>query len=204
MMNKKIGMFSSVINVIAVFSFAICMLIGSHFGSYLSSMFIAFSFIPMVCAYAYFSKEKSRVTGYAAAIFAAIYGTIILLVYFAQLTTVQGGGLTPQAAILLDFQQFGLFFSYDLLGYALMALSTFFIGLTIDAKTKADKWLKSLLLIHGIFFITCLILPMLGLFSADMQGADWIGVTVLEFWCVYFIPVGILSLIHFSKCEKQG
>lgn len=202
-MNTKIGKLSSLINVIAVIGFALCMLAGSNFGSYLSSMFIAFSYIPMVCAYAYFTKEKCKVAGYTAAAFAVIYGTIILLVYFAQLTTVRSASLTGQAAMLLDFQQFGLFFNFDLLGYALMALSTFFIGLTIDSKSKPDKWLKGLLLFHGIFFITCIALPILGLFSAKMSGADWIGVAVLEFWCVYFIPVDILSLIHFSNCKSN-
>ena len=80
-----------------------------------------------------------------------------------------------------------------------MALSTFFIGLTITPKTKSDKWLKWLLIIHGVFFISCLIMPMLGLFSAEMQGADWIGTVVLEFWCAYFIPVGVLSFVHFKN-----
>lgn len=123
-------------------------------------------------------------------------------VYFAQMTTVRTGGLTSQAVSLLDFQQFGLFFNYDLLGYALMALSTFFAGLTICVKSKADKWLKALLLIHGVFFLTCFILPMLGLFTTDMAGAEWIGTAVLEFWCVYFIPISVLSFFHFSKCEE--
>ncbi len=42
----------------------------------------------------------------------------------------------------------GLLFSYDLLGYGMMALSTFFIGLTIKPKNKKDKWLKYLMMIH--------------------------------------------------------
>jgi predicted Na+-dependent transporter len=107
--------------------------------------------------------------------------------------------LNQQARQIIDYQKFGLFFSYDLLGYGLMALSTFFAGLTIELKTKYDKWLKWLLIIHGVFFISCFIMPMLGLFSTEMQGADWIGRTVLLFWCVYFAPVGILSLLHFKN-----
>ena len=38
-------------------------------------------------------------------------------------------GLTEKARELLDFQQMGLFFSLDLLGYALMSLAAFFAGL---------------------------------------------------------------------------
>lgn len=111
------------------------------------------------------------------------------------------GGLTEQAQALLDFQQMGLFFSFDLLGYALMALSTFFAGLTLDAQTASEKWLKALLLIHGVFFISCLSAPMLGIFTAG--GPAWIGVLVLEFWCVYFFPVGVLSFCRFRAMKRN-
>lgn len=56
----------------------------------------------------------------------------------------------------------GLVFNLDLLGYGIMALSTSFIGLAINVQNKKDKVLKMLLLIHGIFFIGCLITPMMG------------------------------------------
>lgn len=130
----------------------------------------------------------------------AVSSIIILLVYFTQLTTVRFGGLTEQAQELLDFQQMNLFFSFDLLGYALMALATFFAGLTICSKKRADKWLRALLLIHGAFFISCLLLPMLGIFRADSPA--WMGVAVLEFWCAYFCPVTILSFLYFQNREN--
>ena len=202
-MNRKISMIAPLVNAIAVTGFALSMLIGSNFGSYLSSIFIAFSFVPMICSYAFYSKKETKLAGIVAIGFAVVYATLISLVYFAQMTTVRTGGLTSQAVSLLDFQQFGLFFNYDLLGYALMALSSFFAGLTICVKSKADKWLKALLLIHGVFFITCFIFPMLGLFTTDMAGAEWISTAVLEFWCVYFIPISVLSFLHFSKCGNE-
>lgn len=199
-MNKKIGVYGSVVNFIAVICFALSMLFGFNFGSYFSSMFIALSFVLMMCGYAYFSEKKVKLTGYVAVAFAAIYAAIILLVYFAQLTTVRLNNLTQQAAILLDFQQCGLLFNYDLLGYAVMSLATFFAGLTVKVRTKADQWLKYLLIVHGVFFISCLIVPMLGVFKAD--SSTWIGITVLEFWCLYFCPVSFLSYLHFLKCKE--
>lgn len=60
-------------------------------------------------------------------LFAAAYMVIILVVYFAQLTAVADGGLNDQALGIIDFQSMGLFFSYDLLGYGLMALATFLL-----------------------------------------------------------------------------
>lgn len=199
-MNKKIGLYSSAINFIAVISFALSMLFAFDYGSYFSSMFIAFSFVPMMCGYAYFSEKKVKLAGYVSVAFAAIYTAIILLVYFAQLTTVRLNDLTQQATVLLDFQQCGLLFNYDLLGYAVMSLSTFFAGLTVKPQTKIDKWLKYLLMVHGVFFISCLIVPMLGVFKAD--SPRWIGVAVLEFWCLYFCPISILSFLHFSNCRE--
>lgn len=198
-MNKKIGVYGSVINFIAVICFALSMLFGFDYGSYFSSMFIAFSFVPMVCGYAYFAEKGAKLAGYVSVAFSAIYTAVILLVYFAQLTTVRLNELTQQATILLDFQQCGLLFNYDLLGYAVMSLATFFIGLTVTLRTKADRWLKYLLMIHGVFFIFCLIAPMLGLFKAD--SPTWVGVAVLEFWCLYFCPISILSYLHFSNCK---
>lgn len=199
-MNRKIAMLSSIINLIAVVGFAVSMLIGFNSGSYFFSMFIALSFMPMMWSFAFFSEKRQKLAGFVSAGFAAMYGAIILLVYFAQLTTVRLDSLSPEAAKILDFQQFGLFFNFDLLGYALMSLATFFAGLTVKAKRKSDKWLRNLLIVHGLFFISCLITPMLGLFKEG--GASWVGVAVLEFWCVYFCPISILSYLHFSRCEK--
>ena len=198
-MNKKIGTVAAKVNIIAVAGFALSMLLGSNFLSYITSIFIALSFVPMMCALCFLAGQEKKAAGYVSMAFATMYATIILLVYFAQCTTVRMGGLSKQASELLDYQSYGLFFRYDLMGYGLMALSTFFAGLTIDVRNRADRWLKLLLMIHGVFSITCFVMPILGVFSADMPGGYWIGVVLLEFWCVYFLPVGILTHLYFAK-----
>ncbi len=202
-MNRKIGMFAAAVNVMAVTGFALTMAAGSDFGGYLTSIFIALGFVPMMCAFCLLAKQEAKLAGYLSMVFAAIYAAIILLVYFAQCTTVHKGGLSEQAMDILDYRMFGLFFNYDLLGYALMSLSTFFAGLTIEGETRSDRWLKALLLIHGIFFIACFLIPMLDVFSADRSSSAWIGTAVLEFWCIYFIPIGILSFQYFRKQAVQ-
>ena len=141
-----------------------------------------------------------KLAGYISVAFSAVYTTIILLVYFAQLTTVRFNDLTQQAAVLLDFQQCGLLFNYDLLGYGVMSLAAFFAGLTIKPQTKIDQWLKYLLMVHGVFFISCLIIPMLGIFKAD--SPKWVGIAVLEIWCLYFCPISILSFLYFSNYKE--
>lgn len=198
-MNRKAGIYASIITLLAVLGFALSMLIGSDFGSYISSMFIAWGFLPMICSFASYSENETKAVSCTAIAFASVYAVLIMIVYFAQLTAVRLQELSEQASQILDYKNFGLFFSYDLLGYAFMALATFFIAFTIKATTKPDKWLKALLMIHGIFALSGIIMPMLGIFKADMPGGDLIGVLVLEFWCAYFVPVCILSYKHFRK-----
>lgn len=122
---------------------------------------------------------------------------------FAQLTAVSNGELSQEANTLLNFKSFGLFFSYDLLGYAFMALSTFFAGFSIRIKDRGGRWLKRLLLAHGVFAPACIAMPLLGIFQPDMPGGELTGVLVLEIWCAYFAPVCILALRYFIKSEKQ-
>lgn len=64
-------------------------------------------------------------------------------------------------------------------------------------RSRTDRWLRALLLIHGVFFISCLLMPMLGVFRADSPA--WIGTAVLEFWCAYFCLVAVRSRRYFQK-----
>ena len=198
-MNNKTGMYASLVTLAAVVVFAVSMIVGNSSVSYLASMFIAWGFIPMIGAFVADSEKESKAVSYTALVFAAIYGTLIMIVYFAQLTVVRLANLSLPVAQILDYQKFGLFFSYNLLGYGFMALTTFFIALSFKAESKADKALKVLLLVHGLFAISCLVIPMMGIFSSDMAGGGLIGILVLEFWCAYFIPVCILSFLHFKN-----
>lgn len=198
-MNKRAGMYASLLTLAGVLGFAVSMAVDSNPGAYLASMFIAWGFVPLISSFAAYGTKEVKTLSYTAIAFASIYAVLVMLVYFAQLTTVRLETLNGQAAQVLDYSQFGLFFNYDLLGYAFMALATFCIAWTVRVRTRGDQWLKGLLLVHGIFAVSCVLLPMLGLFKADMQGGDWIGTLVLGIWCLYFIPVCVLSYLHFKR-----
>ena len=199
-MNRMIPRIGAGIVTAAVFLFAACLLVDFSFGSYLVCTLLPIGYIMMTAGFFHESDEDHKVAANVGIVFSAVYMVLILLVYFAQVTNVRLDAMTEQAVMILDFKRGGLIFSYDLLGYGMMALSTFFIGLTINARTKADKWLKSLMMIHGIFFFGCFIMPMTGVFSSMSNGDPSIGgVVALEFWCVYFLPVGVLAYRHFRK-----
>lgn len=152
-MNKTIARIGAVIVTVSVLLFAICMLISFNFGSYFVCMLLPIGYIMLTAGFCEECNENQKVAANVGIIFAAIYAVLVFLVYFAQTTTVRLDQLNEQAMQVLDYAKGGLFFSYDLLGYGMMALSTFFVGLTIEAKTKTDKWLKYLMMIHGIFFV---------------------------------------------------
>jgi hypothetical protein len=205
-MNKKVGMCSSIITFLAVFVFAVCMLLGiilnndniGRNGSYFSSIFIAFGFISIVCSYLSFIPDENKSIGLIALSFSIIYCLIITIVYYTQLTTIRLTILSEEIIGLLDYSKFDLFFNYNLLGYAFMALSTFFIGIRFETKNRWEKILKYLLCIHGIFAISCFVTPIVGIFNANMNGGDIAGTIILEFWCIYFMPICILFYKYFK------
>ncbi|MCM1153767.1 MAG: hypothetical protein NC314_09790 [Roseburia sp.] len=202
-MNKIIAGMGALTVTVSVILFAVCMLIPFNFGSYFVCMLLPIGYIMMTAGFCHESDEKHKVAANVGMTFAAVYAVLVLLVYFAQTTSVRLDPLDEQAVRILDYARGGLFFNYDLLGYGMMALSTFFVGLTIDTETKVDKWLKYLMLVHGVFFFSCFIMPMTGIFSSMSDGENSRGgVIALECWCVYFTPIGILSFIHFRKSNK--
>ncbi len=199
-MDKIIPKVGAAIVVVTVFLFAVFLAVDFSFGSYFVCMLLPIGYIMMAAGFHHESCNKRRVSSNIGMIFSAIYAVLIFLVYFAQVTSVRLEDLNEQAVSILNYQRGGLFFNYDLLGYGMMALSTFFIGLSIKAECKADKWLKFLMMLHGIFFISCFIMPMTGVFTSMTSGEESSGGTIaLLIWCVYFIPIGALAYMHFRK-----
>ncbi len=203
-LNKIISKVGSSIVTVTVFLFALFLIINFSTGYYFVCLILPIGFIMMTAGLQNECEGDCKVAANIGLILAAVYATFAMLVYFAQLTTVKNELLNEQAANLLVFSKFGLIFNYDLLGYGVMALSTFFTGLSMKPKNKTDKCLRALMLIHGLFYFSCTFMPMTGMFAKMSSGGDGIGGRLaLVVWCVYFLPVGILSFIHFKKDEMR-
>ena len=201
-MNKTVSKAGAAIVTITVFLFAVFILADYTFGEYLVCMFLPIGFIMMTAGLQHETSDDRKVPANIGMILSAVYATLILIVYFAQDTTVRLEALNEQALQVLDYKRGGLLFNYDLLGYGIMALSTFFTGLAVKPVTKSDKWLRGLMMIHGIFFISCFFMPMTGMFTNMSAGTGKGGAIALLIWCIYFMPIGILSYRHFSVKEK--
>ena len=199
-MNRTIPRIGSGIVTGAVFLFAIFLIMDFPFGSYFVCMFLPVGYLMMAAGLHYESRENRRVAANTGMAFAVVYAGLIFLVYFAQTTSVRLGGLSEEAQGILDFQRRGLMFNYDLLGYGMMALSTVFMGLSVQADSKADKWMKALMVLHGSFFFGCFIMTMTGVFVSLSDGRTSIGGTAaLVAWCAYFLPIGFLAYKHFGR-----
>ncbi len=203
-LNKIVSKVGSSIVTVTVFLFALFLMINFPTGYFFVCLILPIGFIMMTAGIQNECEGDRKVAANIGLILAAVYATFIMLVYFAQMTTVKNELLNEQAANLLVFGKFGLIFNYDLLGYGVMALSTFFTGLSMTPKNKTDKWLRALMLIHGVFYFSCTFTPMTGIFVKMSSGGDGIGGRLaLVAWCVYFLPIGILSFIHFTKGEMR-
>ena len=202
-MNRLISRIGAAIVAVTVFLFAACMIAGFTFGAYFVCMLLPLGYVMTAVGFQHECQEDRRVPANIGVALAAVYATLILLVYYAQTTSVRLDGLNDQATRVLDYRRGGLLFNYDLLGYGMMALSTFFIGLSMRAENGADKWLKALMMIHGVFFISCFFMPMTGMFTNMASGEAGNGGTIaLVAWCAYFFPIGVLAYIHFGKASQ--
>jgi predicted Na+-dependent transporter len=196
--NRQIPRIGAAIVCATVFLFAVFLVADYSFGYYFVCMLLPLGYIMMAAGLQREAEEDRKVAANVGLVFSTVYATLILLVYFAQTTSVRLDGLGDDALRVLDFGRGGLLFNYDMLGYGMMALSTFFLGLSMRVENRADRWLKRLLILHGVFFISCFILPMTGMFSGMADGEDSNGgMIALVAWCAYFLPVGLLAWWHF-------
>lgn len=201
-MNRTIAKAGAALVTATVFLFAVFLIVHFSFGYFFVCMLLPIGYIMMAAGLCHESDDAHRVAASVGMALAAVYAVLILLVYFAQITSVRLDDLDESVLRVLDFSRGGLIFNYDLLGYGMMALSTFFVGLTIVPRGKADVWLRRLMLIHGAFFFGCFLMPMTGMFTGMSDGGTGNGgVIALVAWCAYFLPIGVLAWRHFGKAD---
>jgi hypothetical protein len=205
-LNRNVGLWSSVAVTASVVLFASCMIVGQDYGAYAMSMLIAWGYVLMVCSFSATSRATETVAAQAGVAFGVLYAGFVTTVYFVQLTTVLHQSAGTDILKVLTYRELGsLMFNLDLLGYGLMSISTFFIGLTVIRSNGASRWLRWLLIVHGVFAPMCVALPIIDVFTAmPRSSGDATGIAVLLFWCAYFTPVGVLAIRHFAASHGSS
>lgn len=204
-MNRKIGFISSIVMGSTVAIFLVCLIVAlftkSVFTENLSygvCAVLSWGWVATACVYSCYAKKEHSAAAKIGVAIGVIYSTIISIVYFTQLTTVLYKSVDDTILQAFSFSAAGSWlFNLDLLGYGLLSISTLFVGVTLQPKNKTDKALKILLMLHGIFSV-CMFVPMLPLPSTN-QGNG--GTIALIFWCLFFLPICILSAMHFKKLK---
>lgn len=201
-MNQKIAKTGAVIVTASILVFAVCMLIPFNFGSYFICMLLPIGHIMMVSGFCNECKQENKVAAYVGMTFAGIYAVFVLLVYFAQTTSVRFEELDGVALRILDYSQGGLFFSYDLLGYGMMALSTFLYRLDHRGRNKSGQVVKIFIDYPWCILCWMFYMPMTGVFRSMASGENSMGgVLALEFWCAYLLRLDFV-MVTFFKMEQ--
>ena len=198
--NSSVGAVSAAVVTFATAGFGVTMFLPAPWWSYAMAMLLAPAFVVLAASLGAEAVPERRSVALAGVTFAGMYGSLAIVVYFIQLTTVLQNSASLDILQALSDTMGSLMFNLDLLSYGLMALSTLFIGLSMKPSTTADRVLQVLLVVHGVFAPVCVLMPALNIFGTmeDSEGRT-IGLLVLVGWCLYFTPIGLLAFIHFLR-----
>ncbi len=200
-MDNKIKYIGLGFTLLSTVLFALFMLFDFTMGSYFICIFLAIGYLMMVSGFIS-NQENNKSLKYLALAFGIVYTVLIYIVYFTQVTVVNKANAPEDVLYVLNYSNLNIMFYLDLLGYGFMALSTLFLGLSLETKNKIDKAFKILLMGHGIFFLPCLIMPMTPLLDKTEGSSSKGGVIALEIWCIYFIAVCVVGIISLVKNKE--
>lgn len=201
-MNRKLGFYSSIIAGGCTTLFLIGLITENGFLSYFVCLLLGWAYVLLTCAFAQEADEDRKGLALGGVAIAIIYSVFTNFVYYSQLTTVAHQSADSVFLEAITFTPGSWVFGFDIMGYGLMALSTFLIGLTIRAQHGRDRVMRYMFLIHGAFFPICVLAPMLNVFEQGGES-DMAGVLALIFWCIYFAPLMVLSALYFAERLKK-
>lgn len=130
-MNEKLGFYSAILAALTTSIFAISMLFKNDLLAFGISIGISWSYLALTCAFSASTRPERKTFSYAGIAFASVYAAYINLVYDTQLTTVNQQAASVDILQILKYEPGSWTCNVDLLGYAMMAISTLFVGLTI-------------------------------------------------------------------------
>lgn len=158
------------------------------------SLLLGVSFVVLMVSIHYSAQSSARIWSHLALVFAAMYATLISIVYYVQLAFVIPRlmrGETEGIGLLI-FEPFDSFlYAVDVYGYSLMSLSTLFAA-AVFGNQGFERWIRRALIANG-----CLI-PFLAL-QMYYPPLIWGG----SLWGITFPAATWLLAIHFSCLQAR-
>lgn len=189
---KTIGFWAAVTSLVFALGYCVTQLLSSFkvlphpqdlFWLFLPSLFLAPAFvITMICLH-YTVAEHEKIWTALGAAFAIMYGVLVDLVYFTQLTVVVPPELRGEidSTHVLIFESKTFLMAVDCLGYFFMSLSTLFAAFAFR-ESASHKWLYRGMLWNG------LLLPII----------------ILAYFYPFFYYIGALWMITFPLAMIQA
>lgn len=209
-----VGRWASIVAASAVALFAALLAVGltghhTEMLSYGTCIILAWGFVAMMASVNRWAPREKRVWSQISLSFAIMYAVLVSACYYTQLTVVRAGAalLSREALNLLSFNAGSVMFAVDMLGYTLMALSTWFAA-PVFTGAKNGLWLSRLCTIHGLLAVPTVVYPLL--MSAPQGEATTravrLGSIALLAWCAVFIPIPLLlaSLFGGRAVRREG
>jgi hypothetical protein len=158
------------------------------------SLLLPIAFVILIVTIHSHASEQSKVWAHIAVAFAAIYATLVSIVYFVELTVVVPRTLLGEADQigLLAFGYGTFMFAIDILGYAFMSLATLFAAPVFEGR-GLERWIRWALIVNG-----CLALPIA---LQILYQPLW---NVAGLWVVTFPASMLMLAVWFQRTHRAA
>lgn len=163
------------------------------------AMVIAIAYLILMLILRNRAEEKKKLFGQLTVIFASMSTAVFLLTFYTQLSVIQPSLLKNEAdgiSLLTQFNPHGLFIALEELGFLLMVISFLFVGLSITAKTRLEKWIKGIFI--GCFALTMISLVII-LATMGLDREYYFEVVAYTFTWATLITNGFLMYRLFNR-----
>jgi len=157
----------------------------------------------MVCIYHYASKEK-KIFGQIGLSFALISATVLISVYFIQISVIQPSlvnGETDGIAILTQFNPHGIFIALEEMGYLMMSFAFLFMAPIFSRANRLENAIRWLFILSFVLSIISLIIITV-IYGIHREYRFEVAVIMID-WMVLIVSGLLLSSLFKRNMQMQ-
>lgn len=175
---------------------------GDYYWMYLAVVQLAVWLVFMISVHYNYLKNKS-IFGFSGVVFASLSVVILFSDYFIQFSVVPVSlmkGETDGIALLTQYNDHGIFIAMEEAGYIMMSVAFMFMALTVNAGSKAERWLKRIFLMP--FILSVILFAWFSIqFGADRSYRFEIWVISIN-WLAMLAGSILAGVIFFRNSKK--